>query len=188
MPCLYWTTFTNTTDKQKRKTGWLGRSKTSNSRRWSAGFELHWEVSGLYLFDTRSKVGLTSCLSFLLAFWEGRWGLWVANRRTFHDDTTCRRSRPRFPPQSCWRLREGKTWRWRLQLWTAWTRAPCCPAAGREREITSVTSSWFRLYVNPSCQAQPIKITWQVFFVCFFTHNLSWSSIKNGFRVLAAQV
>lgn len=46
---------------------------------------------------------------------------------TFHDDTPCRRSRPHCPPQNCWRLREGTTWRWQRQLWTAWTPAPYCP-------------------------------------------------------------
>lgn len=65
---------------------------------------------------------------------DGHWGPWFSYVRTFHDDTTCRQSRPRCPPQNCWHLREGRTWRWQLQLWTAWTPAPCCPVEGGNME------------------------------------------------------
>lgn len=77
-----------------------------------------------------------------------REGRRFAYEHTFHDDTTCRRSRPRCPPRNCWHLREGKTWRWQLQLWTAWTPAPCCPVEEREHGKTSLTRSPLRLYVD----------------------------------------
>lgn len=81
VPCLCWTTFTNITDKRKRKTGWLCRSETSNSGRSSVGFALYWEVSGPYLFDTRAEVGRKSCLSFLAVF-----GRYAPSMTTWHVD------------------------------------------------------------------------------------------------------
>ena len=72
----------------------------------------------------------------------------AACERTFHDDMTCRPSRPRCPPRNCWRLREGKTWRWQLRLWTAWTPAPCCPVEGGERE-----AAWNNIFNKLPAQA-----------------------------------
>lgn len=82
-------------------------------------------------------------------------GVWEGP--TFHDDTPCRQSRPRCPPQSCWHLREGKTWRWQLRLWTAWTPAPYCPVDG-ERSVNNRLPGQ-ALCLDTLCQTQPIKVT-----------------------------
>ena len=87
--------------------------------------------------------GPKTLLQELEGVWEGP---------TFHDGTPCRPSRPRCPPQNCWRLREGKTWKWQLRLWTAWTPAPYCPVEKererrRRRRDHWITSSQARLCV-----------------------------------------